>query len=52
MEYFTQDFGKRMHKISQGLVKPDDSEDAAAEKEELLEELTDICESIDFARSM
>ena len=50
MQYYTQDFGKRMHDISQGIIRQDDSEDAVAEKEELLEELIDICESIDFAR--
>lgn len=50
MSYYTQDFGKRMKEISEGLVGPGDSEEMVAQKEELLEELTDICESIDFAR--
>jgi hypothetical protein len=39
-----------MKVISEGLAEPGDSDETAAQKEELLEELTDICESIDFAR--
>lgn len=52
MDHHTQDFGKRMKVISEGLAEPGDSDETAAQKEELLEELTDICESIDFARDL
>ena len=50
MAYYTQDFGKRMKDISEGLTKQDDTEEGVEVKEELLEELMEICESIDFAR--
>eukprot|EP00951_Prasinocladus_malaysianus_P042833 scaffold526190_cov46-Prasinocladus_malaysianus.AAC.1 len=39
-----------MTDISQGLSDLDDTEDAIERKEQLLEELIDICESIDFAK--
>lgn len=50
MAHYTQDFGKRMATISQGLGSLEFSQEAVEDKEKLLQELTEICESIDFAR--
>ena len=50
MKYYTQDFGTRMKDISHGLGSHNDAAEDVSEKEDLLEELIDICESIDFAR--
>mmetsp|Transcript_19462 Transcript_19462/g.46454 ORF Transcript_19462/g.46454 Transcript_19462/m.46454 type:complete len:312 (+) Transcript_19462:134-1069(+) len=52
MKNCTLDIGRRMVEISKGLIRPEESSEAISEKEELLEELTEICESIDFARDL
>mmetsp|Transcript_20784 Transcript_20784/g.57703 ORF Transcript_20784/g.57703 Transcript_20784/m.57703 type:complete len:276 (-) Transcript_20784:286-1113(-) len=52
MKHYTVDFGKRMRDISEGLVLHDDACEDVSAQQGLLDELIDICESVDFARDL